>query len=76
MKLILTEQQLNNVLINEKMEYLVLESLNESLNFKALIKTSDHMIITIYFILTYHSFKSHYFISIIIFIFINIFACL
>lgn len=38
MKLILTEQQLNNVLINERMEYLVLESLNESLNFKTLIK--------------------------------------
>ena len=38
MKLILTEQQLNNVLINERIEYLVLESLNESLNFKTLIK--------------------------------------
>ena len=38
MKLILTEQQLNNVLINERIEYLVLESLNESLDFKTLIK--------------------------------------
>lgn len=38
MKLILTEQQLNNVLINERMEYLVFESLNESLDFKTLIK--------------------------------------
>ena len=38
MKLILTELQLNNVLINERMEYLVLESLNESLNFGDLKK--------------------------------------
>ena len=38
MKLILTEQQLNNVLINERMEYLVLESLNESLDFKTIRK--------------------------------------
>ena len=38
MKLILTEQQLNNVLINERMEYLVSETLNESIDFKSLRK--------------------------------------